>query len=142
MIWSICFVSVLRLEESSTTSAFSQSSLNPSLFPCFIGDLDWLPFGCIRYQKGGRHRYCENNPDPRCWKRPFVVLCLRACNPDVKMAMKRFACTLGYLGIAEVTIDSVLALLLFITAFATIRNAGKILWEGVSHRTIASVSGI
>jgi uncharacterized membrane protein (DUF373 family) len=43
-----------------------------------------------------------------------------------------------YLGIAEVTIYSVLAVLLFITALATIGNAGKILWEGVSHWTIAA----
>jgi hypothetical protein len=43
------------LEESSTTSAFSQSSLNRSLFPRFIGHLDWLPPACARYQKGGRH---------------------------------------------------------------------------------------
>jgi hypothetical protein len=44
----------------------------------------------------------------------------------------------GYLGIAEVTIYSVLAVLLFITALATIGSAGKILWEGVSHWTIAA----
>ena len=44
----------------------------------------------------------------------------------------------GYLGIAEVTIYSVLAVLLFITTFATIGDAGKILWEGVSHWTIAA----
>ena len=43
-----------------------------------------------------------------------------------------------YLGIAEVTIYSVLAVLLFITTFATIGDAGKILWEGVSHWTIAA----
>jgi uncharacterized membrane protein (DUF373 family) len=43
-----------------------------------------------------------------------------------------------YLGIAEVTIYSVLAVLLFITTFATIGDAGKILWEGVSHCTIAA----
>ena len=43
-----------------------------------------------------------------------------------------------YLGIAEVTIYSVLAVLLFITALATIGNAGKILWEGGSHWTIAA----
>jgi uncharacterized membrane protein (DUF373 family) len=42
-----------------------------------------------------------------------------------------------YLGRAEVTIYSVLAILLFITALATIANAGKMLWEGLSHWTIA-----
>jgi uncharacterized membrane protein (DUF373 family) len=43
-----------------------------------------------------------------------------------------------YLGIAEVVIYSVLAVLLFITALATIANAGKILWEGLGHWTIAT----
>jgi Phosphate-starvation-inducible E family len=43
-----------------------------------------------------------------------------------------------YLGKAEVIIYSVLAVLLFITALATIANAGKILWQGVSHWTIAT----
>jgi hypothetical protein len=43
-----------------------------------------------------------------------------------------------YLGKAEVIIYSVLAVLLFITALATIANAGKILWQGVGHWTIAT----
>jgi len=43
-----------------------------------------------------------------------------------------------YLGQAEVVIYSVLALLLFITALATIANAGKMLWEGLVHWTIAA----
>jgi len=43
-----------------------------------------------------------------------------------------------YLGKAEVIIYSVLAVLLFVTALATIANAGKILWEGVSHWTFAT----
>jgi Phosphate-starvation-inducible E family len=78
------------------------------------------------------------------WKRPFVVLCLRTRNPDrfrsgLKMADEKIRVHFGdYLGIAEVTIYSVLAVLLFITALATIGNAGKILWEGVSHWTIAA----
>jgi hypothetical protein len=43
-----------------------------------------------------------------------------------------------YLGRAEVIVYSVLAVLLFITALATIANAGKILWEGLSHWAIAT----
>ena len=43
-----------------------------------------------------------------------------------------------YLGQAEVVIYSVLAILLFLTALATIADAGKILWEGLSHWTIAA----
>jgi len=43
-----------------------------------------------------------------------------------------------YLGHAEVVIYSVLALLLFITALATIASAGKMLWEGLVHWTIAT----
>src|SRR5450759_3880981 len=43
-----------------------------------------------------------------------------------------------YLGKAEVVIYSVLAVLLFITALATIANAGKMLWEGLVHWTIAT----
>ena len=35
-------------------------------------------------------------------------------------------------------IYSVLAVLLFITALATIANAGKMLWEGLGHWTIAT----
>jgi len=43
-----------------------------------------------------------------------------------------------YLSKAEVVVYSVLAVLLFITALATIANAGKMLWDGVSHWTIAN----
>jgi len=43
-----------------------------------------------------------------------------------------------YLGQAEVVIYTVLAVLLFITALATIVNAGKMLWEGLVHWTIAT----
>ena len=43
-----------------------------------------------------------------------------------------------YLGKAEVVIYSVLAVLLFITALATIADAGKMLWEGLAHWTIAT----
>jgi uncharacterized membrane protein (DUF373 family) len=43
-----------------------------------------------------------------------------------------------YLGKAEVVIYSVLALLLFVTALATIANAAKMLWEGLAHWTIAA----
>lgn len=43
-----------------------------------------------------------------------------------------------YLSKAEVVIYSVLALLLFITALLTIANAGKLLWEGLEHWTIAT----
>jgi hypothetical protein len=37
-----------------------------------------------------------------------------------------------------VAIYSVLAVLLFITALATIANAGKLLWDGVGRWTIAA----
>src|ERR1700688_1005485 len=43
-----------------------------------------------------------------------------------------------YLAHAEVAIYSVLAVLLFITALATMANAGKLLWDGVGHWTIAA----
>jgi ABC-type anion transport system duplicated permease subunit len=43
-----------------------------------------------------------------------------------------------YLAHAEVAIYSVLAVLLFITALATIANAGKMLWDGLGHWTIAA----
>jgi hypothetical protein len=43
-----------------------------------------------------------------------------------------------YLGNAEVVIYSVLAVLLFITALGTIANAGKMLWEGLGHWTMAA----
>lgn len=42
-----------------------------------------------------------------------------------------------YLGHTEVVIYSVLAVLLFITALATIANAAKMLWDGLVHWTIA-----
>src|ERR1700685_2191960 len=41
-----------------------------------------------------------------------------------------------YLGKAEVFIYSVLAVLLFITALATVANAGKMLWDGLGHWTM------
>jgi hypothetical protein len=43
-----------------------------------------------------------------------------------------------YLAHAEVAIYSTLAMLLFITALATIANAGKMLWDGLGHWTIAA----
>jgi Phosphate-starvation-inducible E family len=43
-----------------------------------------------------------------------------------------------YLGKTEVVIYFVLAVLLFVTALATIANAGKMLWEGLVHWTIAA----
>ena len=43
-----------------------------------------------------------------------------------------------YLGNAEVVIYFVLAVLLFITALATIADAGKMLWDGLGHWAIAS----
>jgi len=43
-----------------------------------------------------------------------------------------------YLGKAEVVIYSVLAVLLFMTALATIANAAKMLWQGLGHWTIAT----
>jgi hypothetical protein len=43
-----------------------------------------------------------------------------------------------YLGKAEVVIYSVLAVLLFVTALATIANAGKMLWDGLGRWTIAT----
>ena len=39
---------------------------------------------------------------------------------------------------AEVVIYSVLAVLLFVTALATVANAGKMLWDGIGHWTIAT----
>jgi ABC-type anion transport system duplicated permease subunit len=38
-----------------------------------------------------------------------------------------------YLSKAEVTVYSMLAVLLFIAALATIANAGKMLWDGLRH---------
>ena len=43
-----------------------------------------------------------------------------------------------YLSHAEVAIYSILAVLLFITALATIANAGKMLFDGLGHWTIAA----
>lgn len=43
-----------------------------------------------------------------------------------------------YLGKAEVVIYSLLAALLFVTALATIANAGKMLWEGFGHWAIGT----
>ena len=43
-----------------------------------------------------------------------------------------------YVGKGEVVIYSVLAVLLFVTALATIANAGKMLWDGLAHWTIAT----
>src|SRR5947207_8393385 len=43
-----------------------------------------------------------------------------------------------YLVKAEVVIYSVLAILLFATALATIADASKMLWEGLRHWTIAA----
>src|SRR5258708_39276883 len=55
------------------------------------------------------------------------------------MAQEKLRVHFGdYLGKAEVVIYSVLAVLLFITALATIADAGKMLWEGLAHWTIAT----
>jgi hypothetical protein len=43
-----------------------------------------------------------------------------------------------YMSKAEVVVYSVLAVLLFATALATIANAGKMLWEGFTHWMIAT----
>jgi uncharacterized membrane protein (DUF373 family) len=43
-----------------------------------------------------------------------------------------------YLGRAEVAVYSILAILLFVTALATLANAAKMLWEGLYHWTIAT----
>jgi len=43
-----------------------------------------------------------------------------------------------FLATAEVVIYAALAILLFATALATIGNAGKMLWEALSHWTIAT----
>jgi len=43
-----------------------------------------------------------------------------------------------YLGNAEIVIYFVLAVLLFITALATIADAGKMLWDGLGHWAIAT----
>jgi len=44
----------------------------------------------------------------------------------------------GLTGKAEVVIYAVLAVLLFVTAIATAANAGKMLWDGIAHWTIAA----
>ena len=55
------------------------------------------------------------------------------------MAEERIRVHFGdYLSKAEVVIYSILAVLLFITALATIANATKMLWEGLAQWTIAS----
>ncbi|HXA82490.1 MAG TPA: phosphate-starvation-inducible PsiE family protein [Methylomirabilota bacterium] len=43
-----------------------------------------------------------------------------------------------YVGKAEVVIYSVLAVLLFVTALASIANAAKLLWEGLGHWPFAT----
>lgn len=43
-----------------------------------------------------------------------------------------------YLGKAEVLIYSILAVLLFVTALATIASAGKLLWDGLCQSTLAT----
>ncbi len=43
-----------------------------------------------------------------------------------------------YLGAAEVVIYSVLAILLVLTAFAASAGAGKMLWNGIAHSTLAT----
>ena len=43
----------------------------------------------------------------------------------------------GYLAHAEVASYSILGVLLFITALASIANAGKMLWDGLGHWQIA-----
>jgi hypothetical protein len=55
------------------------------------------------------------------------------------MAEQKLRAQFGdYLGKAEVVIYVVLAVLLFVTALATIAGAGKMLWDGLAHWTIAS----
>src|SRR6267154_1846493 len=43
-----------------------------------------------------------------------------------------------YLGKAEVSIHSILAVMLSVTAFAAIATAGSLLWDGFRHWTIAA----
>lgn len=43
-----------------------------------------------------------------------------------------------YLGKAEVVTYTILAVSLFVTALATIASAGKLLWEGLIHWTVAT----
>ncbi|MFZ3217199.1 MAG: phosphate-starvation-inducible PsiE family protein [Candidatus Acidiferrales bacterium] len=54
--------------------------------------------------------------------------------PETKMRMQ-FG---GFLAAGEVVIYAALAILLFATALATIGNAGKMLWESLSHWSIAT----
>jgi hypothetical protein len=55
------------------------------------------------------------------------------------MADERLRVHFGdYLGKAEVVIYAILALLLFVTALATIADAGKMLWEGIGRWAIAT----
>ena len=44
----------------------------------------------------------------------------------------------NHLGKAEVAIYSILAVLLSVTALAAIARGGKLLWDGISHWTIAN----
>lgn len=51
------------------------------------------------------------------------------------MVEERFRLHFGdYAGKAEVVVYSILAVLLFVTALATIGIAGKMLWDGLIHR--------
>src|ERR1700678_1141860 len=43
-----------------------------------------------------------------------------------------------HLSKAEVVVYTILAVLLFVTALATSANAGKLLWDGIFHLTIAT----
>ena len=53
------------------------------------------------------------------------------------MVEKKFRLHFGdYVGKAEVVVYSILALLLFVTALATIAIAGKMLWDGLLHRAV------
>jgi len=55
------------------------------------------------------------------------------------MAQEKLRVHFGdYLSKAEVAIYTILAVLLFITALATIANAGKMLWQGLGQWTIAT----
>jgi len=59
--------------------------------------------------------------------------------PSSQMVEDRFRHHFGdHLGKAEVAIYSILAVLLSITALAAIASAGKLLWDGISHWTIAN----
>jgi uncharacterized membrane protein (DUF373 family) len=43
-----------------------------------------------------------------------------------------------YLGSAEVGVYAILAILLFVTALTTAASAGKMLWDGITHWTVAT----